>query len=392
MIAPKTRPDEPPCIAGARALGDTIRAHAEAIECDRRLPDALMDRLHEARLARMLLPRSAGGDEIAPSVYLDTLIELARHDGSVGWNIFVANSAALLAAFLPLDAAREIYARPDALMAWGPPNSQQARAAEGGYRVGGEWSFASGCRHATWMGAHCQVLEPDGSLRRNSAGRPVIRSLLFPAGQAQLLDDWNPIGLRGTGSESYRVEDVFVPERFSATREEPDKRREPGPLYAFTQQSLYAVGVAGVALGLADAMLDAFMELARGKTPRGLARHAENPGVQAEVSRSFARLGSARAWLVETVDEVYDGARDIACIDVPTRARVRLACSHAIQGAVETAAALYRLAGVDAIFPGSAFERRFRDIHTLSQQIQSRPQHFEATGHVLLGGAPEVFY
>ncbi len=263
MIVPKPRPDEPPCVASARGLGETIRAHAEAIERDRRLPDALVERLHEARLARMLLPRSVGGDEVAPGAYLDTLIELARHDGSVGWNIFVANSAALLAAFLPLDAAREIYARPDALMAWGPPASQQARAVEGGYLVNGRWSFASGCRHATWMGAHCQVLEPDGSLRRNSAGRPAIRSLLFPAGRAQLLDDWNPIGLRGTGSESYRVEDVFVPERFSATREEPAERREPGPLYAFTQQSLYAVGVAGVALGLADAMLDAFMYLAR---------------------------------------------------------------------------------------------------------------------------------
>ena len=74
MIVPKPRPDEPPCLAGARALGDTIRAHAEAIERDRRLPGALMDRLHEARLARMLLPRSVGGDETAPGVYLDTLI------------------------------------------------------------------------------------------------------------------------------------------------------------------------------------------------------------------------------------------------------------------------------------------------------------------------------
>ena len=172
--------------------------------------------------------------------------------------------------------------------------------------------------------------------RLNGAGPPAIRSLLFPAGEAQLLDDWNPIWLRGTGSESCRVEDAFVPERFSVAREEPDKRREPGPLYAFTQQSLYAVGMAGDALGLADAMLDAFMDLARGKTPRGLMRPAESPGVQAEVSRSLARLGSARAWLVETVEAVYDGASDIACIDVPTRAHIRLA-------------------GVDAIFPGGAF-------------------------------------
>lgn len=380
------------CVAAAQNLGLKIEEAADDIETLRKIPADLMHALHEHRLTRMLLPRSIGGDEVRPSVYLDAIIELSRHDGSVGWNIFVANSSALLAAFLDVDAARTIYDDPRGLMAWGPPTAQRAYAVSDGYRVSGEWGFASGCRHATWMGAHCRVEDTDGSLRQNSSGRPAVRSLLFPASEAELLDDWNPIGLRGTGSESYRIDDVHVPESFSSTREEPEQRRETGALYAFTQQGLYAVGVAGVALGIADAMLDTFVTLASEKVPRGLVRHADNPTVQSEVARSTAAVGSGRAWLAETLDEIYERAGNLPCVNLGDRARVRLACTNAIHSALEVSRTTYHLAGVDAIFPGSPFERRFRDINTLSQQIQSRPQHYEATGHVLLGGEPETFY
>ena len=392
MTLASNRAPFPNCLQAAKDLGALIEESADDIEETRKLPDRVINALHERRLTRMLLPHSVGGDEVPPGQYLDAVIELAGHDGSVGWNVFVANSSALMAAFLDFDAARTIYGNPQGLMAWGPPTPQRAYATANGYRVSGEWGFASGCRHATWMGAHCPVEESDGSLRKNSSGRTAVRSLLFPASEAELLNDWTPIGLRGTGSESYRINDVFVTESFSSTREEPDQRRETGPLYAFTQQSLYAVGVAGVALGLANAMLDAFIRLANDKTPRGLIRHADNPTVQSEVAQGIAALGSSRAWLQETLQEIYDRANNLPCIDIPDRARVRLACTHAIQSALSTARTIYHLAGVDAIFPGSPYERRFRDINTLSQQIQSRRQHYEATGHVLMGAEPDVFF
>src|SRR5262249_56195698 len=130
----------------------------------------------------------------------------------------------------------------------------------GVYRVTGRWDFASGCRNANWMGAHCQVVGSDGSLRLNRYGRPAIRSLLFPAEQATLIDNWHTIGLRGTASDGYSVSDLFVPEAFSTTREEPELRRELGPLYAFPMQGLYAVGVAGVAPRIPRAMLDTFTD------------------------------------------------------------------------------------------------------------------------------------
>ena len=369
----------------AQGLRPAIVAASDAVERTQRIPAPLLDALHAARMFRMLLPASAGGDEVTPWVYLSAIEALAQADASVAWNVFVGNSSALIAPFLPIESARVIFTDPRAVVAWGPPNACRASAVAGGYRVSGEWSFASGCRQATWMGAHCPIVEPDGTLRANQLGRPAIRTLLFPAGQARLLDTWNTIGLRGTASDSYTVDDVFVPEAFSATREDPSLRRDPGRLYAFPMQGTYAVGVSGVAIGTARAMLDAFVDLARGKVPRGLKRLADSPVVQADVARNEARLGAAHAYLTLTLQAIWSTVSGTEIIAIPDRARVRLACAHAIQTASEVADYAYKAAGTDAIVPGSPFERRFRDIHTVAQQIQGRASHFEAVGQVLLG-------
>jgi alkylation response protein AidB-like acyl-CoA dehydrogenase len=379
-------------IARARDLGPEIAAAADEIERTQTIPEPLLTHIHDARLARMLLPRSVGGDQVEPWVYLHAIEELSRYDGSVGWNLFVANSSAIIAPFIPLDTAQTIFSDSRSIISWGPPNQHKATAVPGGYRVTGEWHFASGSRQASWMGAHCQVVEPDGSLRLNRFGRPTIRTLLFRKEHAQPIHDWNTIGMRGTASEGYRVTDLFVPEAYSGTREDPSLRRDRGPLYAFTTPGLYAVGVAGVALGIARAMLDAFITLASDKTPRGLQRLADSPVIQADVARREAQLGAARAWLVEILKGIYSTADDIAPVDLDARLRVRLGCAHAITSAVEVADYVYKAAGTSAIFPGTPFERRFRDIHTLSQQIQSRDAHFEAVGRVMFNGDPDGLF
>jgi indole-3-acetate monooxygenase len=384
-FASDTRSDP---VVRARELGPAIAAAANEIERTQRIGEPLLSQLHDARLCRMLLPRAADGDEAEPWVYLHAIEEISRHDGSVGWNVFVANSSALIAPFLATEPMRTIFADPRAIVAWGPPNASRATAVPGGYRVTGRWDFASGCRQATWMGSHCHVVESDGTLRLNAAGKPTVRTLLYPVSQATLLNTWNVIGMRGTASDSYTLSDVFVPEAFSATREDPTLRRLPGRLYAFPMQGIYAVGVAGVAMGIARGMLDAFVELATRKTPRNLGRLADNAVVQASVAQMEARLGAAHAYLVETLSTIWHAADDIGVIDVPARARVRLACAFAIQTAEAVADYAYKAAGTDAIFLGTPFERRFRDIHTLSQQIQSRTAHFESVGQILLGIEP----
>ena len=313
----QTRPDP---VARACELGAEIAAAADEIERTRRIPEALLGRLHDSRLFRMLLPRSAGGDETEPALYMAAIEELARHDASIAWNAFVANSSSLIAAYLEPAANHAIFADPRSIVAWGPPNASRARAVDAGYRLTGKWDFASGCRQARWMGAHCHVLEADGALRLNRFGRPAVRTLLFPADEATLLDTWRTIGLRGTASDSYCVNDVFVPEAFSTTREDPTLRRERGPLYAFTMQGLYATGVAAVAFGIARAMLSEFIRLASRKAPRNLARLADNAVVQADVARAEARLGSARAYLIETLTTIYAHADDVAPIEAADRA------------------------------------------------------------------------
>ncbi|MBS0642402.1 MAG: acyl-CoA dehydrogenase family protein [Proteobacteria bacterium] len=376
-------------VARARDLGPAIEAVADDIERTQTIPEPLLTRIHDARLARMLLPQSVGGDQLEPWVYLAAIEEIARHDGSVGWNLFVANSAALIAPFIPFETAQEIYADPRTVIAWGPPNACKAQAVPGGYRVSGEWNFASGSRQANWMGAHCHVVEPDGALRQNRFGRPTVRTLLFRKEHATQIADWHTLGMRGTASESYRVTDLFVPEAYSGTREDPALRRDPGPLYAFTMQGLYAVGVAGVAFGIARAMLDAFFALATEKTPRGLQRLADSPVVQSNLARREANLGAARAYLTEILKDIYASADDIAPIGLQERVRVRLGCAHGINTAVEIADWVYKAAGTSAIFLGTPFERRFRDMHTLSQQIQSRDSHFEAVGRAMFNGDPD---
>ncbi|MBT3536305.1 MAG: acyl-CoA dehydrogenase, partial [Rhodospirillaceae bacterium] len=202
-------------LARARSLAGPLANAADEIERTRRIPEPLLSQLHEQGLFRLLLPREVGGGEVAPGAYVLALEEIACHEASVAWNIFVGNSAALIAPYLDVAAAQEIFADPRTVIAWGPPHKGLADAEAGGYRVSGRWEFASGCRQANWMGVHCRVKEADGSLRLNQAGHPTLRTLLFPADQATLHDTWNTIGLRGTASDSYSVDDLFIAEAYS---------------------------------------------------------------------------------------------------------------------------------------------------------------------------------
>ncbi|MFM0504971.1 acyl-CoA dehydrogenase family protein [Paraburkholderia caffeinilytica] len=390
-MMPKTF--ERDALVRARSLGPAIDAAADEIERIQDFPTSLLEQIHESGVARVLLPRSIGGEEIAPWAYVEVIEELSRHDGAVGWNMYVANSHALIVPYIPLETASVIFTDPCSIIASGPPHQFKAMAVAGGYRVSGEAHFCSGIRQADWLAAHCQVVEPDGSLRINRFGRPTVRSLLFRKTHTESVQDWCTLGMRGTASEGYRVTDLFVPESHSGTfGEDPSLRRERGRLFAFTTQGLHAVGVAAVALGIARAMLDAFAELTLHKAPRGLKRLADNPVVHGDFARQEANFASARTWLIEILKQVWSNADDILPIGLEDRLRVRLASTHAINTAVDVANYAYRSAGTTAIFKGTSFERRFRDIHTLSQQLQARQAHFEAVGQVMLNGDPDELF
>jgi len=370
-----------------RELAPRIAAAAPEIERGRRIPEDLLDALHAAALYRMFLPKRYGGGEVHPLTFMRTLQAIARADASTAWNIGQNAVCAIVAAYLEPEVARAIYGDPRAVLAWGPAQGPvRAVACADGYRVTGRWSFASGMRHATWLGALCPIFEADGSPRRSDDERARKRVMLLPASRATLSDVWDVIGLRGTASDAYAIDDVFVPVAYSVYRDTVAENREPGWLYCFSIHSLFSCGFASIALGVAQAMLEAFIALAAHKVPRGMhSTVRDNAVVQAGVARARAKLESAESYLMHSVREICDAVQATREVTLAQRMRIRLASTHAIHAAREAGDFAYEAAGATAVFAANPFERRFRDLHAIAQQLQGRAAHFETVGQHLLG-------
>ncbi len=373
-------------LARATALAPRIAAASDEIERERRLPAHLLAALMEEGFFRLLLPRSLGGAELDPPTFARAIEEIAKADGSTAWCLCQNTVCSLVAGSLPAESAREMFGDPKGILAWGPGADARAVATVGGYRVTGRWSFASGGRHATWLGAHCPVYEADGKPRLDPAGAPIVRTVLFPAATAPMTDIWRVVGLRGTASDAYAATDLFVPETFTLIRDDPAGRREAGALYAMTTNTLFACGFAGIALGLARGLLDALVALALEKTPRGYTMKLRDSAVlQSEIGAAEARLRGARLYLMATLGEVWESVQRTNRLGLEQRIAIRLAATHAIHEAAQVADTAYNAAGTTAIFDRNPFERRFRDIHTVAQQVQARRAHFETVGRYILG-------
>jgi alkylation response protein AidB-like acyl-CoA dehydrogenase len=390
QISDSARSDAAAELVGrARTLAPLLQAHAPQIEARRELTPEIVAALHDAGLFRMLIPRSLGGSEVSPLVFVQAVEELAKGDASTAWCVAQTSIASTICASLDHETAHEIFAAdPRALLAVGPPSaSGKAVAAPDAYRLTGSWQFASGSRHATWMAAHCPVFEPDGTPRLDSNGAPVARTLIFPKSSATMIDVWNVIGLKGTGSDSYSVADLFVPARRSTTAfgRNPAERRERGPLYQFTVFQLFGASFASIALGIARSMLDAFIELAKSKTPYGASYLLrDNAVIQSQIGMSESQLAAARVFLHHALAEMWEAARGSG-ITVEKRVQLRMASSHASYLARQVVDTAYHAAGATAIFESNPFERRFRDMHTVSQQVQSHFALFESIGQYHLG-------
>jgi alkylation response protein AidB-like acyl-CoA dehydrogenase len=383
----RSPPDGIDFLGRARELAPELAAAADEIERRRELPEPVVNALVERGLFRMLLPRSLGGAELLPADFVPVIEEIAKADASTAWCLNQASGCSMTAAYLEPTAAREIFGGPRGILAWGPgPGS--ARVVKGGYRVTASWSFASGSHNASWLGCHVPVIEADGTPRLNPDGSPVIRTMLFPKSNARMTEIWRVIGLKGTGSDRFSVEDLFVPQQHSAARDD-DTRHEEGLLYRFISLQLYAAGFAGVAMGIARSTLDAFVALARDKVPfRSAGTLRDNHLIQAQVAQAEARLCAARASLLRSLAEITAEVDRIEHITLDQRMEIRLASTFAIHQSLQVVDTAYHAAGSTAIFGENPFERRFRDIHTVSQQLQGRQEHFQTVGQYLLGLDP----
>ncbi|MBT6983822.1 MAG: acyl-CoA dehydrogenase, partial [Rhodospirillaceae bacterium] len=370
----------------ARAVAPLLRAAGDRIEADRSLGAEVLNAMHGASLFRLTLPRRHGGAEL-PLPQLAQVAEIiAGADASAAWCLGQAFGCAMSAAFMAEAPARQVFDPADAVLAWGAGLQGKMVATDGGYLVSGTWRFASGSHHATWLGGHSKVFEADGSPRPGPEGRQANRTALFPRDQADFADDWHVMGLRGTRSEGYTVENLFVEEGLTVDRETPTERQVEATLFGLPTTSVYASVFSSVALGIAQSAFDDLLALGREKKPRG-ARSTlrDSPVFQTRMAEMEAQLASARTYKHAIVSEVWehlDGGGDLSMSD---RARIRLCTTYAINEATSVMEQVYRLAGSTAIFNEQPFERRFRDIHAVSQQVQGRHTNYETVGRFMLG-------
>ena len=367
----------------ARALQSLIAREASEIERTRRLTAPVVSALVENGLYRALLPKSLGGAEAPLEIFMQMQEEIAKADASTAWCLGQCGVCAMTAAYLEPDAANEIFNIAPGILAWGAI-AHEVQAVPGGYKANARWEFASGSRQASWLGAHVRVVEADGTPRRKPDGSPEIRTILFPMSSATMHDVWDAIGLRGTGTDSYSVENLVIPEKFAALRDDPSALRENGPLYKLSTNMVFGMGFAATSLGVARATLDAAIELSRAKQPQGLSAMRENNAVQGLIGRTEAGLRAARAYLYATAAEVW---RDLARGDGLTEAHriaLRLASTWTIHQATSVVDTAYHMAGATAVFSANPFERRFRDMHAINQQIQARDTHYEDAGKAIL--------
>jgi alkylation response protein AidB-like acyl-CoA dehydrogenase len=388
MAIPMTT-DETESVEPARAveaLAETISEHAAESERLGRIAPPVQDALLKAGLFRMLLPRAHGGLETPPPAFARAIEAAAKIDASTAWCLCQGNGCAMAAAYVAPEVAKTMFGDdPRAVLAWGPGKAE-AHVVEGGYRVTARIAFASGGRHATWLGCHVPVFEADGSRRMAPDGAPELRTMLFPASAVRWIDTWDVIGLRATGSDDFEIDDLFVPEAYTALRDVDRGRHHATTLYAMPSMSMYAMGFSMTAQGIARAMLEAFMDLATDKTPRmAKSKMMDNPVIQNDVALCEARLKAARAYLFDEVEDIWAEVLETGALSVANRIRIRLAATHGIHEAKAVAETVYDLSGVSAIRAESPFQRRYRDIRSVTQQLQGRRSHYQTVGAYMFG-------
>lgn len=375
-------------VVTARSFAPEIISRAEEIETGRRLPADLAHKLAAAGLFRLAQPRVYGGTECHPADIVRVIEEISRADGSVGWCVMIAAVTATLAALLPERWAREIYGTNPLVITGGAVAPQgKAVPVAGGYRVTGRWQWGSGTQNCQWICGGALVMDGDKP-RLLESGDPELHLMIFAADQVEILDTWNPSGLRGTGSHDFQVHDAFVPEgRETILGVTPP--RISTPLYRFPFFGLMAVSVCAVALGIARRALDEFVTLAAKKVPAWTQRPlAQRPVIQAHVAEAEAALRSARAFIFEAIDAAWESAAAGKNLSSDLRRDLRLAAAHAVRQSAKAVDLMYEAGGGSVIHATSPLQRCFRDVHVVTQHVLVNASLYEQTGKLYLGVGP----
>ncbi|MGH8011607.1 MAG: acyl-CoA dehydrogenase family protein, partial [Candidatus Binataceae bacterium] len=346
---------------------------------------------------RIAMPRAWDGPELDLLSQLRIIEELSAADGSVGWCVMIGCDSGYLSAFLDQRVAREMYPDLDLVTAssFGKPAGHAERV-PGGYRVSGRWRFGSGCQHSAWLVGGCVVHE-NGVPRINAEGLPETRCGFFPTEQCEIIDTWRTTGLRGTGSNDFAVNDLFVPEERTMTWRNPVVHRA-GILYALP--SIFVAKAAAVPLGIAREALHAFKQMAVKTTARQFVEDgrltpatamAEQAYVQAAVGRASALIGSARSYLFGTMSDIWHTLSAGRRLNADQNSAYILSITNTFAQCTEAVDLLFKTVGGAAIYTGP-FDRAFRDIHSASQHTAVSARSYEMAGRALLGARRMEFF
>jgi indole-3-acetate monooxygenase len=389
-----TRGESVPLLEVARSLAPVIREHAAALE-DRRIPSELVDACHDAGIFRAMLPREVGGLEVDPVEWLQMIEELARVNASVGWLAFINSGVGLtfldperFERFRQRGGGRVILA-----MSLGRLGGKAVEV-DGGYRISGRWPFASGSPFATWLGGMSSVCDSGGSPVLDASGQPQRLLAIWPADQARLIDTWDGLGLRGTGSGDVEISDLFVPQ----------EQVNPGfygpPRYdraLFRMKEMPEVGHGAHALGVASAALESFVAAVNSRPAAGSARQlalGHQQAHQIAFARADALVRAARALLHQTVREAYADATANPELSLELRVRLREANIFTVRTAKEAVGLIFDMAGSTAVYRGRAIEQAFRDINTAANHTNYMDTAYAGVGSYFLTrdseGGPEI--
>jgi alkylation response protein AidB-like acyl-CoA dehydrogenase len=354
-------------VEAVRALHEDIRASAVDGDRNRAVPEAVVDRLRELGVFRMVAPRAVGGLGLGPAELVRVSEELGHADGSTGWVAMIGAVTGIALAYLQPEAAGEMLTDPRFLITGVAAPIGTAEPVGAGYRVTGRWPFASGCRYATWLVGGCRV----------TGEHPGVRMMILPAAEVRIHDDtWETAGLRGTGSHDIEADGVLVPAEHSFSLTGP-------PVLGFPAMAMLSLGIGAVALGIARAAIDEFTALAAAKRIAATGQTVSSRGwARAALARAEGLRASGLAYLLSQMDATA------AAADPAGVARMRLAVATAAGNAAKAVDLMYEAAGGVSVYARSPLQRHLRDVHTATQHAMVGPEVREAIGAVLLGESP----
>jgi alkylation response protein AidB-like acyl-CoA dehydrogenase len=368
-------------LEAAQQMAPLIEKLAPSIDRERRLPPELVEELRDAGLFHMLLPRALGGGEVDPVTAARVVEELSKADGATGWCIMIASQNLAFAGFLSEADVQTIWGNGGIVCGTARPTGRAVADTTGrGFKVSGHWPFASGSSHATWFAGECMVYDGE-TPRLDDKGEHVSRMVFLPRSEVTVHDTWDTLGLRGTASNDFSVEDAFVPaERgFQMLVTQP---RYSWPLYrAFP---LMFINHGSQSLGVARGALAVAKQTIAGKRGWGNVPLEELPRSQAAIAEATALVDSAAIYLYDAAQRLWDQAQK-GETEPALRAVTRLATSHAVRASGQAVDILQAVLATSAIHTSNPLQRKFRDIHTAEAHVMIGNLTYEAAGRVLLG-------